>query len=121
LKWQISEAVRNIESKKALNIFPAALQNEIFVKSKLRGKYQKPRIPTKENVWLRVIRSSCPSSFRKQTGEIFVRSLEIKMANRFCRAKNIYICQRCGEEALDFTRSHRNDARLKNLYFAMLA
>jgi hypothetical protein len=44
------EAVRNIESRKALNIFQAALQNEIFVKSKLREKYQKPRIPTKENL-----------------------------------------------------------------------
>jgi hypothetical protein len=58
-----AEAIRNIESKKALDIFPAALQNEIFVKSKLRGKYQKDPIPTKENVWLRVIGSSCPSSF----------------------------------------------------------
>ncbi|MFZ1927946.1 MAG: hypothetical protein WAU50_02340, partial [Candidatus Sulfotelmatobacter sp.] len=58
-----AEAIRNIESKKALDIFPAALQNEIFVKSKLKGKYQKDPIPTKENVWLRVIGSSCPSSF----------------------------------------------------------
>ncbi len=60
---EIAEAIRNIESDKALNIFPAAIQNEIFVKSKLRGKYQKDPIPTKENVWLPVIRSSCPSSF----------------------------------------------------------
>jgi hypothetical protein len=39
-----------ISNPGALNIFPAALQNELFVKSKLREKYQKPRIPTKENL-----------------------------------------------------------------------
>lgn len=60
---EIAEAIRNIEYDKVLNIFPVALQNEIRVKSKLRGKYQKDRIPTKENLWLPVIRSSCPSSF----------------------------------------------------------
>ena len=93
---EIAEAIRNIESDKALNIFPAAIQNEIFVKSKLRGKYQKDPIPTKENVWLPVIRSSCPSSF----GNLF--NLE--------RLGSVGVYQGLGD-----------CARVKNFYFVTAA